>query len=54
MKVVVAGSSRPLVEVSGGVTKERLALLCKLGVDAVSMGALTTQAPNVDISMRIG
>jgi nicotinate-nucleotide pyrophosphorylase (carboxylating) len=54
MKVVVARSSRPLVEVSGGVTKERLALLSTLGVDAVSMGALTTQAPNVDISMRIG
>jgi nicotinate-nucleotide pyrophosphorylase (carboxylating) len=44
---------RPLLEVSGGVTKERLATLVTLGVDAVSIGALTTRAPNVDISMRI-
>jgi nicotinate-nucleotide pyrophosphorylase (carboxylating) len=44
---------RPLVEVSGGVRRERLVRLAGVGVDAVSVGALTTQAPNVDISMRI-
>lgn len=41
------------VEVSGGITKERLAKLDAMGVESVSMGALTTQATNVDISMRI-
>lgn len=44
---------RPLIEVSGGVTVERLQALSVLGIDAVSVGALTTQAPNVDISMRV-
>lgn len=53
VEVVKARTPRPLLEVSGGVTKERLATLATLGVDAVSIGALTTRAPNVDISMRI-
>jgi nicotinate-nucleotide pyrophosphorylase (carboxylating) len=44
----------PMVEVSGGITRERLAKIRLAGADAVSVGALTTQAPNVDISMRIG
>lgn len=44
---------RPLIEVSGGITKERLPALKALGIDAVSAGFLTTHAPNVDISMRI-
>jgi nicotinate-nucleotide pyrophosphorylase (carboxylating) len=43
----------PMIEVSGGVTRERLAVIRAAGADAVSVGALTTQAPNVDISMRI-
>jgi nicotinate-nucleotide pyrophosphorylase (carboxylating) len=41
------------VEVSGGVTIERLRELSALGVSCVSVGALTTHAVNVDISMRI-
>lgn len=45
--------TRPLIEVSGGVSLERLPILSSLGVDAASAGALTTRAPNVDISMRI-
>lgn len=44
---------RPRVEVSGGITRERAHHLGTLGVDAVSVGGLTTRAPNVDISMRI-
>lgn len=43
----------PMIEVSGGVTRERLKAIFAAGADAVSVGALTTQAPNVDISMRI-
>jgi nicotinate-nucleotide pyrophosphorylase (carboxylating) len=46
-------SERPLIEVSGGITRARLAAIRAAGADAVSVGALTTQALNVDISMRI-
>ncbi len=53
VEIVRARTPSPLLEVSGGVTKERLAALATLGVDAVSIGALTTRAPNADISMRI-
>jgi nicotinate-nucleotide pyrophosphorylase (carboxylating) len=41
------------IEVSGGITARRCAALAALGVTLVSSGALTTQAPNADISMRI-
>lgn len=41
------------IEVSGGVSPERLAALAAHGVPAVSMGSLTTQAVSVDISMRL-
>lgn len=41
------------VEVSGGVTVDRLPELAQAGVGLVSMGALTTQARNVDISLRL-
>jgi nicotinate-nucleotide pyrophosphorylase (carboxylating) len=51
--VVQASGHRPLVEVSGGVSRSRLSVIEASGVDAASVGALTTQAPNVDISMRI-
>jgi len=51
--VVRASANTPMIEVSGGVSKERLGVIQASGVDAVSVGALTTQAPNVDISMRI-
>jgi nicotinate-nucleotide pyrophosphorylase (carboxylating) len=44
---------RALVEVSGGVTRDRLASLAASGVDIVSVGALTHSAVAVDISMTI-
>jgi nicotinate-nucleotide pyrophosphorylase (carboxylating) len=53
LEVVATEKERPLIEVSGGVTRERLGVIYQSGADAVSVGALTTQAPNVDISMRI-
>jgi nicotinate-nucleotide pyrophosphorylase (carboxylating) len=53
VKLVRAAPGRILVEVSGGVSKARLEAIKGAGVDAVSVGALTTQAPNVDISMRV-
>jgi len=44
---------RPLVEVSGGVTLERIAALARAGVDLVSVGALTHSAPAVDLSLEM-
>ncbi len=41
------------VEVSGGVTLERLPALAKLGVDFVSLGALTHSARAMDLSLEI-
>jgi nicotinate-nucleotide pyrophosphorylase (carboxylating) len=44
---------RALVEVSGGVTLERIAELARLGVDLVSLGAITHSAGSSDISLEI-
>lgn len=41
------------VEISGGITAERLPQLAAIGVPAVSIGSLTTAARNRDISLRI-
>jgi nicotinate-nucleotide pyrophosphorylase (carboxylating) len=50
---VRARAPRPLVEVSGGVTLSRLPVLARLGVDLVSVGALTHSAPAVDIALDL-
>ena len=47
----VAGKAH--VEISGGVTRERLPELATTGADAVSIGALTHSAPAVDISFEL-
>lgn len=44
---------RALIEVSGGITLERLPKLAAMGVDLVSVGALTHSAPAADISLLI-
>jgi nicotinate-nucleotide pyrophosphorylase (carboxylating) len=44
---------RPLLEVSGGVTLEKISALVRTGVDIVSAGALTHSAPAVDLSLEI-
>jgi nicotinate-nucleotide pyrophosphorylase (carboxylating) len=46
-------AKRALVEVSGGVRLENLAVLADCGVDLISVGALTHGARSVDLSMRI-
>ncbi|MFP4476953.1 MAG: carboxylating nicotinate-nucleotide diphosphorylase [Desulfatibacillaceae bacterium] len=46
-------AGRAMVEVSGRITRERLAKLAGLGVDVVSSGALTYAATAVDISMDV-
>jgi nicotinate-nucleotide pyrophosphorylase (carboxylating) len=44
---------RALLEASGGVKLESVAELARLGVDVVSVGALTHSAPAADISLGI-
>lgn len=44
---------RALVEVSGGISLERIPLLAALGVDIISVGALTHSAKAADISLRL-
>lgn len=44
---------KAVVEVSGGVTRNDLAILAETGVDIISVGALTHSARSVDMSMRI-
>jgi nicotinate-nucleotide pyrophosphorylase (carboxylating) len=49
--VAVAGG-RALLEVSGGVTLDRLREIAATGVDRISIGALTKDVRAVDFSMR--
>ncbi|MFN0118731.1 MAG: carboxylating nicotinate-nucleotide diphosphorylase [Elusimicrobiota bacterium] len=46
-------SPYPLIEVSGGVTLEKARKLAKLGVDRISVGALTHSAPILDLSLEV-
>jgi nicotinate-nucleotide pyrophosphorylase (carboxylating) len=50
---VARARGRAIVEVSGGVTLERIPELARLGVDVASVGALTHSAPAVDISLEL-
>jgi nicotinate-nucleotide pyrophosphorylase (carboxylating) len=52
-EAVARAKGRATVEVSGGVTLERIADLARLGVDVVSVGALTHSAPAADISLEL-
>jgi nicotinate-nucleotide pyrophosphorylase (carboxylating) len=45
------GQRRVLLEVSGGITLERLPRLAQMGLDLVSVGTLTHSAPSVDLSL---
>ncbi len=44
---------RAIVEVSGGITVERVRVLAESGVDVISVGALTHSAPAADISLGL-
>lgn len=52
-KAVKIAAGRVELEVSGGVTPARLPKLAKLGVDYVSMGALTHSARATDLSLEV-
>lgn len=53
-EAAVLTKGRALLEASGNITLERLPELRNIGIDAVSSGALTHSAPNVDISYLFG
>lgn len=44
-------AKRAIIEVSGGVTLERIAVIAAAGVDVISVGALTHSAPAVDLGL---
>jgi nicotinate-nucleotide pyrophosphorylase (carboxylating) len=50
---VARAKGRATVEISGGVTLERIPELAATGADFVSVGALTHSAPAIDISFEI-
>lgn len=52
-RAVALAAGRVELEVSGGITAERLPRLAALGVDYVSMGALTHSARAMDLSLEI-
>ena len=52
-EAVKRAHGRALVEVSGGLTLERVRDLASVGVDVASVGALTHSAPAADISLDI-
>ena len=47
------GDHRPLLEVSGGVTRETARAYAHTGVDCISIGAITNSAPVLDIGLDI-
>ena len=53
MRIIKSSGIKVIVEVSGGISAERLPALKVMGVDCISMGSLVTKATWVDISMRI-
>jgi len=50
-QAVARCAGRALVEVSGGVRLERVRELAEAGVDIISVGALTTRAPWLDLGL---
>lgn len=52
-QAVTRTAGRARLEISGGVTLERLPELATTGADVVSVGALTHSAPAVDLSFEI-
>ena len=51
-RAVTLTAGRALLEVSGGVTLERLREIAATGVDRISIGSLTKDIKAVDLSMR--
>jgi nicotinate-nucleotide pyrophosphorylase (carboxylating) len=52
-EAVTRVAGRALIEISGGVTLERIPELATTGADFVSIGALTHSAPSADLSFEL-
>jgi nicotinate-nucleotide pyrophosphorylase (carboxylating) len=52
-QAVAVIQGRALIEVSGGIKLPRIAALAALGVDVISVGALTHSSPAADISLDL-
>jgi nicotinate-nucleotide pyrophosphorylase (carboxylating) len=50
-RAVAINGGKALLEASGGITLDRVTKLAQLGVDVISVGALTHSAPAVDIGL---
>lgn len=50
-KAIAVNAGRAILEASGGITLDRVAKLSALGVDVISVGALTHSAPSADIGL---
>lgn len=50
-QAIAITGGRAIVEVSGGITIERVTNLSRAGVDVISVGALTHSAPSVDLGL---
>jgi nicotinate-nucleotide pyrophosphorylase (carboxylating) len=50
-RALAAVGGDAIVEASGGITLERVAILGALGVDVISVGALTHSAPSSDLGL---
>ena len=49
----LAGAGKVLIEVSGGINEDNISKYAIKGVSAISSGAITGRAPNLDISLNI-
>ena len=50
-KAVAMIDGKAIVEASGGITLERIPALAELGVDVISVGALTHSSPSCDLGL---
>lgn len=53
VKIIKASKKDILIEVSGGINLENVNQIASLGVDIISIGALTHSAPALDLSLEI-
>jgi nicotinate-nucleotide pyrophosphorylase (carboxylating) len=52
-KAVKMAKNKALIEVSGGITLEKVKQIAQIGVDLISIGALTHSVKSLDINMEI-
>jgi len=53
IQLIRTAKRRPSIEVSGGVGLKNVRQIAQLGVDRISVGAITHSAPSLDISLEV-